>query len=121
MEDNNWLKKELKNIETVRKQMHDNYNTLEPPKDINDIKHILNADLDYTPKEGQTWESYIQELTTHVQYSSKKNAKAHINGPRGPWYTHKGATCFMCEDQNLIHAMLNVMRLMASSSPKNIF
>ncbi len=116
--ENNWLKKELRKIENTRKGLIDKYNTLDEPVDINDIKHILNSNLQYTPKEGQTWESYISELQIYINYNRSKSEKNHINGPKGPWYTHRSPSgCFMCDDMKLIQVMFNTMKLMVSQYP----
>ncbi len=102
----------------------DKYNTEEIPEDENLYKRILNADIRIAPKKGQMLVAYVQELQIYVKMASKKNIQIHIiKGVRGrPWYTHlRGDGCFMCEDMNMIHAMLSSLRLLADNYPKAHF
>ncbi len=122
MEENNWLKKELRRIEQVRTQANDQYNTTDKPLDKNDIDRDVYLPHKFSAKQGQTWESYIQQLEIYVKFANEKNISTHINGPRNAWYTHRSSSsCFMCEDIDLRQVMLNAMKLMAKQHPSNVF
>lgn len=110
--------------ERQMKLSRDKYSTEQEPEDENLYKHILNADIRIAPKKGQLLADYVKELQIYVQMASKKNIQIHIiKGVRGkPWYTHlRGDGCFMCEDMNMIHAMLSSLRLIADNYPKAHF
>ncbi len=122
MSENNWLKKELRKIELTRQGMNDNYNTLDEKININDIDKQVYLPHKFAPKEGQTWESYVEQLKIYVKYADEKNIATHINGVRRAWYTHRSSpSCFMCEDVDLRHVMLSAMELMTKQSPKSIY
>ncbi len=122
MEENNWLKKELRRIELIRKGITDQYNTLEPDKHISDIENKVYSPHKFAPSQGQTWESYTEQLKIYVKFANEKNKATHINGVRRAWYTHRSSpSCFMCEDMDLQNVMLNAMQLMAKQHPKNLF
>ncbi len=123
MEENNWLKKELRRIEQTRKGMiEDQYNTLNEPLDIHDISQKVNKPHKFAPQEGQTWSSYVDQLAIYVKYAEEKNTSTHINGPRRAWYTHRSSSsCFMCEDVDLHHVMLATMRAMAKQYPSQVY
>ncbi len=122
MEYNNWLKKELSQIERIRKNMDDQYNTIETPKHISDIQNEVKVDARFSPKAGQTWESYVNEMKIVQEFAQKKNESTHINGVRRAWYTHRSSSsCFMCEDSQLQKILLQAMRYMASQHPEQVF
>ncbi len=122
MNENNWLKKELRSIELQRKNMLDQYNSIDEPKDISDIERKVYLPHKFAVTMGQTWESYIEQLKIYIKFADEKNIATHINGPRRAWYTHKSSpSCFMCEDVDLRHVMINAMEIMAKQYPKNIF
>ncbi len=102
--------------------MNDNYNTMEKPLDRNDIDKKVYLPHKYAVKEGQTWQSYVEELKIHKKYVEEKNIATHINGPRGSWYTHRSsASCFMCEDIDFINVMYRAIEMMAKQYPKQVF
>ncbi len=122
MEENNWLKKELRRIELTRKAMNDNYSTLEKPIDLANVENKHYLPHKFAPQQGQTWESYVQQLKIYIKFATEKNASVHINGPRGSWYTHRSSpSCFMCEDVDLHHVMLHTMEMMSKQYPKQVF
>ncbi len=122
MTENNWLKKELRRIELVRKGMHDQYNSDDNPLDMNDVEKTLKINLQFAPHQGQTWQSYITELSIYKKYCEDKNIRTHVNGPKGAWYTHRNpAGCFACEDLNLINVMFKVLASMSEQYPDNKF
>ncbi len=122
MEYDNWLKKELSQIERIRKNMDDQYNTTESSKHMSDITNEPRTDNRFSPKAGQTWESYVNEMKIVQEFAQKKNESTHINGVRRAWYTHRSSSsCFMCEDSQLQKILLQAMRYMASQHPEQVF
>ncbi len=102
--------------------IHDQYNSLENIIQKEDYRKILHADLEYTPKEGETYESYSARAKIYANFNAKKNIKSHISGPKGAWYTHRNpAGCFCCEDMNLISVLIQTLRLIAIKYPKAVF
>ncbi len=121
MDENKWYIKEMRRLEIEQKKLHDNYNSEIQKSNQNDIEHLLNSTLKYSPDRRHTWETYVQELVTHIKYADDKNTKAHIEG-KTPWYTHRSPLgCFMCEDIALRHVMLQILQLMAKQYPNNKF
>ncbi len=119
--ENNWLKKELIKIENQRKGLVDRYNTEDNIIDRNDVEHLLNSSLRYTPEPHQNLSQYTKELEMHVKYADDKNTKTHITGVK-MWHTHRNPSgCFMCEDIALRHVMLRVIQYLASVSPNQSF
>ncbi len=123
LNENNWLKKELRRIELIRKQIpEDQYNTLDKPIDKADVMSQTARPHKFSPQDGQTWSSYVDQLAIYVKFAEEKNISTHINGPRRAWYTHRSSSsCFMCEDIDLHHVMLSVLRSMSESHPNSIF
>ncbi len=120
--ENNWVKKELRKIELTRQGMNDQYNTLDNQPHLSEIENKPYLPHKYAPKEGQTWTSYVEQLAIFIKYAEEKNIATHINGVRRAWYTHRSSpSCFMCEDTDLHHVMLNAIRMMAKQYPKAIF
>ncbi len=113
--------KEMEKLERQQKELRDNYNTLDAPYNLDDYEAILKADLDFTPKKGQTWKSYAEQIAIYVKINAKKSIKIHITNPKRPWYTHRSGNCFMCEDMNLIKVFHDTINLMAKTSPDNRF
>lgn len=124
LNDTNWVKHELSRIEATRNNTQDQYNTLEQPIDPNNIQHNKHSSqgLEFSPKQGETWESYSQRLKVYIEFADKKNYNTHVNGPRRAWFTHRSPLgCFMCEDVNLRHTMYDAILQMTKQNPKNIF
>ncbi len=116
-----WIEKELREIERVRQGNNDQYNTI-GEKHVTDIISEPHLNHKFAPVDGQTFESYIEQLKIYIKYADDKNIATHINGPRRAWYTHKSSpNCFMCEDVDLRHVMLSAMLSMANAHPKDIF
>ncbi len=87
-----------------------------------DYKKLVNANLNFTPKKGETWQEYAYRVKLFADMASEKNRLTHIDGPRKAWYTHRNPMgCFMCEDTNLIHVLRRTVALMASQYPENKF
>ncbi len=111
----------IEQLERQEKGLINKYSN-EERLDPNDYKNIVRARLKYTPKEGQKWTEYAGGLQIYTDLAAEKNRLTHIDGPRKQWWTHRNPMgCFMCEDTNLISAMLKVIKLMASQHPDNIF
>ncbi len=116
------MKKELRKIELTRQGMNDNYNTLDASPHISDIKNEPYLPHKFAPKEGQTLQSYTEQLSIYIKFAQEKNIATHINGPRRAWYTHRSSpSCFMCEDTDLHQVMLSALRLIETKYPKLIF
>ncbi len=111
----------MERLEREQKNLKNQYETEQEQTDRNDVEHLLNSSLKYTPQNHQTYETYYQELITHVKYADDKNRKAHIEGKRA-WYTHRSPLgCFMCEDIALRHVMLRVIQIMVEAHPNTKF
>ncbi len=114
--------RELRQLERQAKHLTSQY-TDEDKMDENNYKHIIGAPhIDYAPRRGETWESYIDRLTIYTKIQNKLNYDTHIDGPKKAWWTHSSAgPCFMCQDTNMINVMRRVIGLMAIQYPKNVF
>ncbi len=124
MKNNHWVEDELRKIELQRQSLKDQYNTMDPPVQMDRVEKIFHSSLPYKPKKGQTWKSYADELQTHVNYAVKKNYKVHIeNNGNKAWWTHRQPSqeCFMCEDKNFYQALHTIIQIMADQHPDNIF
>ncbi len=114
--------RQMRELERQEKGFTSQYDNNEKLLDPNDFKTVVNADLDESPKTGQTWAQYSDLLRVHIKIHQKKNFKTHVDGPRKAWYTHRSPMgCFMCEDINLIALLGRVIGLMAIQHPDNRF
>ncbi len=119
---NKYYEDELRKISNIRNGLRDQYNSLESNKSIDDIEQSVHKDLDYAPSPKQTWKSYVTVLEIYKKLVEKHNIQAHINGPKGSWFTHRNPpTCWMCADLNLISVMFDAIAFMASKHPNNTF
>ncbi len=115
---NKYYEDEIRKIDVQRKNMRDQYNTLDNPYDIDDIQKVTKSDLEYAPNEGETLNSYYNRAKIYVKLCEKKNIQTHINGPKGAWYTHRNpAGCFACEDINLLNVILRTLEIIAEKYP----
>ncbi len=113
--------RQLRELERQENNLKSQY-TSEEKMDPNDYKNIIHARLKYTPKQGETWQKFSEALAIYTDLAIEKNRNIHINGPRKAWWSHRNPMgCFMCEDVNLISAMLKIIKLMASQHPDNVF
>ncbi len=121
-EETKWFKKEMIRLNNELTNLKDRHNTDTPDNtDRNDIQHLINSSLRYTPEIHHNWTTYTKELEMHVRYADEKNRKKHISGPK-QWHTHVDPSgCFMCEDIALRHVMLQVIQYMATTNPKGTF
>ncbi len=102
--------------------LRDKYNTIREQPDINDYKTIINANIDYAPMKHENYLDYLQRLKIYAKISNEKNFMTHVTPPKGKqWYTHRSPSCFMCEDQNLISALVRVIGYLATKYPKDTF
>ncbi len=96
--------------------------TNEEKLEIHNYKHVINANVVYSPHKDESWKEYSQRIKIYADLSATKNRLTHIDGPRKAWYTHRSPMgCFMCEDTNLIHMLVRVLSEMADISPDNRF
>ncbi len=115
---NKYYEDEIRKIEIQRKNIRDQYNTLDNPYDLHDIEKVTNCDLEFAPNQGETLLSYYERAKIYVKLQEKKNIQTHINGPKGAWYTHRNpAGCFACEDLNLLNILLRTIQLIAEKYP----
>ncbi len=96
--------------------------TDEEKLDKNDYKKVTNANIDYAPHRGETWNEFAGRIKIYADLNAEKNRLTHIDGPRKAWYTHRNPQgCFMCEDTNLISLMRRVIAYMAWKFPESKF
>ncbi len=115
-------KQMLEKLEIQQKGLRDQYNSTDNPFEEADYEKVLNADLEFAPKKGESYDSYYNKLIVYTKMQAKKNIKTHINGPKGAWYTHRNPQgCFACEDMNLMSVMCNIIGLIALKYPKGKF
>ncbi len=115
---NKYYEDEIRKINMQRNNVRDQYNTLDNPYDLHDIEKVTKADLEYTPNEGETLNSYYNRAKIYVKLCEKKNIQTHINGPKGAWYTHRNpAGCFACEDLNLLNVLLRTLEIITEKYP----
>ncbi len=116
--DNDYLARQ----ERQQKYLRDQYNESEKYDAMEDYQRIIQqSNLDYAIRKQENLENYIERLQIHVDFNAKKNIKTHIQAPKGCWYTHKSPLgCFMCDDMNMIHYMLNLLKTMSKYQPDYI-
>ncbi len=113
--DNEYLARQ----ERQQKQLRDQYNETSKYDALEDYQRIIQqSNLDYAIRKQENLENYITRLEIHVNFNATKNIKTHIQAPKGCWYTHKSPLgCFMCDDMNMIHYMLNLIKTIAKYQP----
>ncbi len=116
--DNDYLERQ----ERQQKQLRDQYNETTKYDALEDYQRVIQqSNLDYAIRQSETLENYLARLEIHVDFNYKKNVKTHIQAPKGCWYTHKSPLgCFMCDDQNMIHYMLNLLKTISKYQPDYI-
>ncbi len=112
----------MEKLERQQRELRDRYSTEQLSLNEAEFKQVINATstLDYAIRKGETLEQYVTRLEIYVKLAHKKNWKVHVLiGSKGkPWYQHSNSNgCFMCEDTNLIHYMLNIIRYTADKQP----
>ncbi len=113
--------KEMRKLERQEADLTSQY-TDEEQKDVHDYKKVINANVVYAPRKGETWHEYAYRSKVYADINAIKNRLTHIDGPRKAWYTHRNPMgCFMCEDTNLISMLRRVIDEMAQQYPDNKF
>ncbi len=116
---NKYYEDEIRKLELQQKGLKDQYNTLDINKDLgNTPEYVPTPSLAYSPSKNETLESYYQKLKIYRKINYEKNTKAHITPPKGAWYTHRSPLgCFMCEDQQMLNVMLEIIRILSLRHP----
>jgi len=116
---NKYYEDEIRKLELQRTGLKDQYNTLDENQDLGNTKsYIPTPSLAYSPIKDETLESYYAKLKIYRKINYEKNTKAHITPPKGAWYTHRSPLgCFMCEDQQMINVLLEVIRILSQRYP----
>ncbi len=99
-------------------QTRDRINTITQSVDKHDYKRIINANLQSAPQTGETLKHYIEKILIHQDISYVKNWETHVDNGRKTWYTHKRPSCFMCEDQQFINILIQVLQNISAENPK---
>lgn len=74
----------------------------------------------FLPTEGETLEVYFQRLVNSVEEQYQISTNAHINGPKGPWYTHRTPSgCFICNQATLSQYMESIIESVLDAIPKS--
>ncbi len=112
----------LERLERAQKGLRDQYNTTENVSALAYAEQkLLSCSADYAIHDQETLEQYIYKLKAHITIGFTKNTNCHIKPAKGAWYTHRDPRgCFMCEDQNLIHYMFQIISILAEKHPKLI-
>ncbi len=105
----------------VKQGNQDQYSTLKP-LDVSLYKQqVQTSTLKYTPHDGENLQQYLAKLKLYIDLGHEKNARIHIDPPKGAWYQHRNpAGCFCCEDQNMIWHMFAILQIIATKYPKFI-
>ncbi len=116
---NKYYEDEIRKLELQRKNLKDQYNTLDVNQDLgNTESYIPTPSLVYSPILGEKLSAYFDKLKIYRKINYEKNTKAHITPPKGAWYTHRSPLgCFMCEDQQMINVMLEIIGILAKRYP----
>ncbi len=113
---------EMRKLELQEKQLRDRYSTEEKPLDPHDFKRIVGSSIKLSPETGEKLEHYIERLKIYQEISHTKNWATHVDNPYKVWRTHKiPLGCFMCEDQQFIRVLIQVLEVLLSAYPKYTF
>ncbi len=117
---NKYYEDEIRKLEIQQKGLKDQYNTLDENQDLGNTKsYVPTPSLAYAPIKNETLESFFEKLKIYRKINYEKNTKAHITPPKGAWYTHRSPLgCFMCEDQQMINVMLEIIQILSQRYPK---
>jgi len=114
--------KEMRKLELQEKQLRDRYSTEEKPLDVHNYKNIVNAKIKIAPFSGETLVDYIKRIKVYQDISKEKNWNTHVDNPYKIWRTHKiPLGCFMCEDQQFINVLIQILEVISDLHPKSIF
>ncbi len=113
-----YWKKELQKVESLKAGNQDQYNMVKPLA-ISQYKELTrNSSLKYAVRDGEKLYQFTARLQLYMDLSLEKNKDIHIYAPKGAWYQHRNpAGCFCCEDQNMIHYMFNIFKIIEHTYP----
>ncbi len=110
---------ELRKLELQEKQLRDRYSTEEEPLDVHEFKKIVNARIKLAPETGEQLKHYIERVQIYQEISHTKNWDTHVDNPYRVWHTHKHPLgCFMCEDQQFIRVLVQVLQVISLDQKK---
>ncbi len=110
---------EMRKLELQEQQLRDRYSTEEEPLDKHNYKNIVNADVKLAPEHGETLKHYIEKIEIFQKISKDKNWDTHVDNSYKTWHTHRlPLGCFMCEDQQFINVLVQVLKVISSSNRK---
>ncbi len=113
---------ELRKLELQEKQLRDRYSTEEKSRDLHDYKRIVNAKIKLAPVSAESLKDYIKRIKIYQDISKEKNWDTHVDNPYKTWRTHKlPLGCFMCEDQQFIGVLIQVLQVLSDTHPKASF
>ncbi len=114
--------KELERMLKQATQLNDTHNTIESQSNINHYRKIVNSKIKLAPQSGESWEKYILKIQAFAEISQDVNWKTHVDNGYKTWHTHNlPVGCFMCNDQEFIRVLIQVMQIMADTAPKTLF
>jgi len=115
-----YYENEIRKLDLQRKNLKDQYNTLDETPDVTKTSsYIPTPTLAYSPIEGENLEAYYAKLKIYRKINYEVNTKSHITPPKGAWWTHRQPSgCFMCQDQQMINVMLEIIRILSLRYPK---
>ncbi len=113
---------EMRKLELQEKQLRDRYSTEEKSLDKHNYKTIVGADIRLSPDKEEKLKHYIQKIKIYQKISYEKNWETHVDNRYKVWHTHKlPMGCFMCEDQQFISVLVQVLECLLDVYPKAKF
>ncbi len=110
---------EMRKLELQEKQLRDRYNTEEEPLDKHNYKKIVNSDIRLAPERSETLKHYIEKIKIFQEISKTKNWDTHVDNSYKTWHTHRlPMGCFMCEDQQFIAVLVQVLECISADQKK---
>jgi len=114
--------REMRKLELQEKQLRDRYSTEDKALDIHDFKTIINSDIKLAPDREETLKHYIEKIKIFQEISYQKNWETHVDNRYKVWHTHKlPLGCFMCQDQQFISVLIQVLECISSTQKKYKF
>jgi len=66
--------------------------------------------MEILPHLNEPLSDYIHNLSQVAGRLERIAVDKHINGPKGPWFTHKSSSeCWICKQSNLISMLLGIL------------
>ncbi len=117
------IKNEAEFYRKLARQKLDKYTGENLDFDENNYLKIIHTQSDFAPRQKQSITSYITELKIRLKLSCEANHRAHVDGVKGPWYTHlrDPRGCFMCNDINALTTTISAIELLSIKYPKLSF